>query len=389
MDFIKQHRQDNIETLALKLPQGEDSRFILRQIEGWQKLHTKVPSWAEIDDLHYPPRLSLEQCSSEATALYKTTLVGHPKTFIDLTGGLGVDFSFMAKNAQNAIYVERQNELCDLALHNFPLLGLPHAEIVNDSTENVLQKLPKNPDETAIFLDPARRDENGKKTVFLEDCTPNVIDLWQDLSEKSTTLIVKLSPMLDVSAALKQLDGINEVHFVAHEGEMKEILLVKRKNCEKQLKFVCEEAPHHFEFLPEDEKNLSLPVFQKSTVSSGFFLYEPCRSIMKSGGFKSLAHRYDLLTLHNNSHLFLHSELISDFPGRIFEIVAQTSLNKAELKAFLAERPKKANVAVRNFPLTVAELRKRLKINDGGDEYWFGTTMNNDKKVILAGKKRG
>ena len=386
--MIEKYRHERIEDLALKLPPTDESRFILRQVEGWQKMRVKVPSWAAIDDLHYPPRLSLEQCSSESTAEYKASLVGSPKLFIDLTAGFGVDFSFMAKKAEKAVYVERQEVLCELARHNFPLLDLKHAEILNATTEDVLENLPENPDETVIFLDPARRDEAGKKTVLLEDCTPNLVELWDELSRKATKIIVKLSPMLDVHAALKRLDGVTEVHFVAHQGEMKEILLVKDQDCDKETVCVCEEPPCHFTFNYEEERSLSLPVLQKSAVSSEYFLYEPCRSIMKAGAFKSLAHRFGLEALHPNSHLFVSAERLENFPGRAFEILAQTTMNKGELKKFLKSRPKQANIAVRNFPLTVAELRKRLKIKDGGEEYWFATTLFDEKHVILATKKQ-
>ena len=364
----------------------------LLQIAGWQTACTKLPEWAATDGIIYPPRLSMEQCSSEATAKYKAKVLDpSPSTVIDLTGGFGVDFSYMARGFQKAVYVERQPHLCEAARHNFQLLGLENAEVVCGDGVEYLKNLPfpfnaQSP--LTIYLDPARRDENGKKTYAISDCTPDVVALKDLLLEKAGRVMIKLSPMLDWHKAVDDLGEVVEVHIVSVDNECKELLLVLAKNPAAPLRVVCANIRHDaetelFEFFPSND-NLSIPLFP--TLRERDFLYEPNASIMKAGCFAEVAHRFGVQPTGSNSHLFLSPQFIPDFPGRKFQIEKVTSMNKKELKHVIGGLTK-ANITVRNFPLSVAELRKRLKLADGGDTYIFATTLGEKDHVLLITKQ--
>ena len=410
-----------------------DMPFLLDQLAGWQTARTKLPSWAAKEDIIYPPHLSMEQCSSEHTAEYKAQLVsrlirrsslvtnspqneqsspsvvesatlmsregteqkGRGETFCDLTGGFGVDFSFMSRRFERAIYVEQQEELCEVARHNFRALGLTQAEVVNGDGTAYLHQL----DHVAvIFLDPARRNEQGGKTVLISDCTPDVLALEEELLEKADTVVIKLSPMLDWHRAVDELNRlgnvVREVHIVSVRNECKELLMVlQRTKGEKDDKTATEKALQVF--CVNDESIVSYSLDEALSVSqqllsavpqAGQYLYEPNASLMKAGCFALLTARYPLSVLSLNSHLFVSEEAIDDFPGRRFEITAVSSFNKKELRRSLSGIDK-ANIAVRNFPMNVAELRKRLKIKEGGDFYLFATTDTESNHLLFVCKK--
>lgn len=387
MNAFHELRKENISRLALRLAGHPEAAFLLRQVEGWQRLSVKVPSWAAVEDLHYPHRLALEQCSGEAAARYKAQLVCRlfpdgASEMADLTGGLGVDFSFVARHFRHAAYVERQEELCQLALHNFPLLGLHHATVHHADGITYLQQMAPV---DLLFLDPARRDAAGRKTVLLEDCEPNVIALLPLLLAKSQVCILKLSTMLDLHQALTALSCVAEVHVFAERGECKDLLLVLRKDCNNLQTppvIYCADDAQRFSFTAEQEATAT-PTY---TATLDTYLYEPSAAVLKAGAFKRLAEHYGLKKLHPNSHLYTASALHADFPGRAFVVERTCGFGKRELKAFCADTAQ-ANLTVRNFPATVADLRKRLKLREGGSEYWFATTLADESHCLIACRK--
>lgn len=378
--------------------------FALDQIEGWQRARTKLPEWASKEGIIFPPHISMEQCSSERTAKYKSGILHSSGTLIDLTGGFGVDFSYMAMDFSKAVYVERQSHLCDIARHNFELLGLNHADVVNADGVEYLHSLPlisnasrthlegeneENGQQTieeniVIYLDPARRDVHGAKVYGIEDCTPNVLELQEELLEKASVVMIKLSPMLDLHAAIRALP-VSEVYIVSVGNECKELLLVLRKEGNDAVRVVCVNDEALFEYSYGEQADYCV---SEVDLQPSAYLYEPNASIMKAGCFDVLASRFPVKALSRNSHVFISSDEIADFPGRKFKIYAVSSMNKKELKRALAG-VSQANIAVRNFPLSVAELRKRLKLKDGGDTYIFATTVGERNHTLILCKKIG
>ena len=395
-EFIREYRERDIRQLALQANRfpDVDMPYALDQIQGWQIARRKLPKWAACDGVIFPPHLSMEQCSSEPTAQYKLNLamewtcrVGHAGRMTDLTGGFGVDFSFTSCAFAAATYVERNEQLCHIVEHNLPLLGLDNATVVcADAVEYLSTVEPQ----TMLFLDPARRDEHGAKTVMLADCTPDVVQLLPKLLGKSRFTMLKLSPMLDWHKAVDDLQGtVREVHIVSVGGECKELLLVLSTVVESELKVYCadlstaSDTSSLFVYTPGS----SAPVANsKLKTQNSKFVHEPNASIMKAGCFDELAAAYGVSPVSRNSHLFLSDEPIEDFPGRSFVVERVTTMNKGELRKALAGI-EKANIATRNFPLTVAELRKRLKIKDGGDVYIFATTTAEGEHLLLISRK--
>ena len=379
--FIRENLNADVPTLALKkAPVGTDVSLALRQIEARQLLRKKVPTWSENEDLLFPVHLSIEQCSSEASAKYKASLLqGH--SFADLTGGLGVDTYFISQHFQQTDYVERQAELCDLARHNFYVLKA-NVDVWNEIAEDYLSHCePKD----CIFIDPARRDAYGRKTVSISDCTPNVIDLQEKLFQKAERVMVKLSPMLDISKAMEELHHVKEVHVVAVANECKELDFIMERDYQGETQFVCVNllTPQpELRFIQEAEHECT------SKIADGVlnYLYEPNPAVMKAGCFKLLTERFDVFKLHKNSNLYTSEQLIPDFPGRIF-VVENWALYNKKVKQTLLSDVGQASIAVRNFPLSVAELRKVLKIGDGDATYLFATTLKGEKKVLIRTKK--
>ena len=482
-EFIQEYREKDTRQLALQSARfpNVDMPYALDQIKGWQTARRKLPTWAACDGIVYPPHLSMEQCSSEPTAQYKlnlamewarrvesselrvesseegvesselrvesseegvdnsseqpatlnsqlSTLNCHASSMTDLTGGFGVDFSFTSCAFASATYVERNAQLCHMVEHNLPLLGIDNAKVVCADAVDYLSTLDM---QTMIFLDPARRDQHGAKTVMLADCTPDVVQLLPQLLKKSRFTMLKLSPMLDWHKAVEDLQGtVREVHIVSVGGECKELLLVLSEEIESELKVFCADleagggygeaglsggssgsscsslssepsfprtpsspsapsshsAPSHaslFVYAPGSSR--PAPNSKLKTQNSKF-LHEPNASIMKAGCFDELAAAYGVSPVSRNSHLFLSAEPVDGFPGRSFSIERVTTLNKRELRQALAGI-EKANIATRNFPLSVAELRKRLKLKDGGDVYIFATTTAEDEHLLLISHK--
>lgn len=395
-EFIREYRERDIRQLALQANRfpDVDMPYALDQIQGWQIARRKLPKWAACDGVIFPPHLSMEQCSSEPTAQYKLNLamewaeiVGHASRMTDLTGGFGVDFSFTSCAFAAATYVERNEQLCHIVEHNLPLLGLNNATVVcADAVEYLSTVEPQ----TMLFLDPARRDEHGAKTVMLADCTPDVVQLLPQLLEKSRFTMLKLSPMLDWHKAVDDLQGtVREVHIVSVGGECKELLLVLSTVVESELKVYCADlstASDTFSLFVYTPGSSAPVANSKLKTQNSKFVHEPNASIMKAGCFDELAAAYGVSPVSRNSHLFLSDEPIEDFPGRSFVVERVTTMNKGELRKALAGL-EKANIATRNFPLTVAELRKRLKIKDGGDVYIFATTTAEGEHLLLISRK--
>ena len=498
-DFIRQHQDEDVRQLAFlgsKYPEV-NMPFALDQIRGRKMAHVKLPRWASIEGIIYPPHISMEQCSSEQTALYKAELAarllglsvsssenekecekasnshfskicefasegavdsefaknedtckkqqiltecdkyvnkseGEPNEedfseeieFVDLTGGFGVDFSYIASRlGVKSMYVERQAHLCEAAKENFGRLGLKNAIVKNGDGIEVLHSFALKKDDAAseslgiteeqsrsllktslglklIFIDPARRDDAGNKVVSLKDCTPDVTLLQEEMLSKADYVIIKLSPMLDWHRAISELSHVREVHIISVNNECKELLLVlsarnmgdvEASSADGEVKhagnlriycvndaqsFVCDELD-----MESSSVIIAPPVLEEMQ-----YLYEPNASLMKAGCFSVLSERYGARMLSKNSHLFVSMEPIEDFPGRSFRIIAISSFNKKELKCYLSGIAK-ANIATRNFPLSVAELRKRLKLKDGGETYIFATTLSNESHVLVITEK--
>ena len=377
--FVFAHLHDDVRQLALqKSPADVDLRCALQQIEARQLLTEKVPSWAANADIEFPPRLSVEQCSSEATARYKSGLLSG-RTLVDLTGGMGIDCHFLSQNFATTDYVEREPHLVNLATRNFAVLGDKITTHLADS-EAFLQSM----DEVdAIFIDPARRDAGGRKTVSIADCTPNVAALQTLLLQKAKQVLVKLSPMLDIALLQRELQHIKQIHVVATGNECKEVLALLERDFMGEPTIFAVNLPNEpFSFLISEEKNAKIEL----TTSLGRYLYEPNAALMKAGAFRSVAAHYGVRKLHINSHLYTSDELNPDFQGRIFQIEDFAPFDK-KIGTTLLANVTNANVSVRNFPLSVAELRKKLHLADGGDIYLFATTMANGAKVVVRCKK--
>ena len=379
LEQIRRHRQDDVRQLALK---GMDP-LVIQQIAGWQVARTKVPSWAEVEGLHYPRHLSLEQCSSEQTARYKASLLSPGDTFVDLTGGFGVDFFFMSQPFQRRVYVEQQQELCDIARHNFDLLNHPCTVVCGSATE-YLQQMPHA---SAIYIDPARRDAHGARTYSISDCTPNVLELQELLVKKADRVIIKLSPMLDWHKAASDLQHISAIHIVSVQNECKELLLVLADGAMSEAPVVCinllaDGTHQRFEYNPAtnaQSANINAKV-------NATYLYEPNASIMKAGCFDEIGDFYQICKLSANSHLYVSDHEVKDFPGRGFQILSIPSMNKRELKEALRDIDR-ANITVRNFPMSAEALRKRLRLKDGGDLYIFATTVGDGSHQLFICRK--
>lgn len=490
LDFIRQHQDDDVRQLAFlgsKYPEV-DMPFALDQIRGRKMARVKLPRWASIDGIIYPPHISMEQCSSEQTALYKAELAARllglspsssengeekekesenasnlhlseicefagkgavdsefakneatckkqqiltePKEnvneikeephegdfseetgFVDLTGGFGVDFSYIASRlGVKSMYVERQAHLCEAAKENFGRLGLKNAIVKNGDGIEVLHSFhPKKKDAAStddslgitydqsqsllktnlglklIFIDPARRDDAGNKVVSLKDCTPDVTLLQEEMLSKADYVIIKLSPMLDWHRAISELSHVREVHIISVNNECKELLLVLSAQNMGNLRIYCVNDAQSF-VCEESDMEASSVKIAPSTLEEMQYLYEPNASLMKAGCFGVLSERYDARMLSKNSHLFVSRNPIAAFPGRSFRIIAISSFNKKELKRHLSGITK-ANIATRNFPLSVAELRKRLKLKDGGETYIFATTLSDESHVLVITEK--
>ena len=408
----------------------ENHIFLARQTEGRKAMATKLPSWAENMSILFPVKISLEQCSSEATALYKASLVSG-ESMVDLTGGFGVDCSFLSKKFSKVEYVEQNTELCEIAEHNFAALGL-NIRVNNAESVSFLVDMPSV---DCIYIDPARRDVKGKKTADLSLCSPNLLEIRDILLEKCNTLLIKLSPMFDISSALEVFPECRQVHVVSVKNECKELLLLIEKDFKGEANLICVDLDNQprrglslgrqvsehsddacivelgvrnccasesrsktcFDYAERSQQsplgNEELGVkgdLKKekgeivSYASPKGYLYEPNASIMKAGLFKTVANRYNVQKLHPSTHLYTSEELVPNFPGRSFKVERVTKVQRKEIQDI-----EKANLSTRNFPGNVADLRKKLKLKDGGDTYIFATTLNDNSKVLRVCEKLG
>ena len=381
--FIRDHAGDDVRQLALqaaRYPQV-DMRVAATQIEGRRLATSKLPSWAAAEGVIFPVRLSMEQCSSEQTARYKASLVGGER-LADLTGGFGIDCSYMSDGFNETTYIERNEELCRIATHNFALLK-KRITVVNGNSEELLASLAP---QDWIFVDPARRSASGGKVVALSDCEPDVCQLEDLLLQKAKRVMVKCSPMLDISQAMRELHSVSEVHVVSVGNECKELLFVLGGD------MVGEPVIHTINFRGDSAQVLTYTIAEELeavcdyTASVSRYLYEPNSSLMKAGCFRLPATRWGLKKLHRNTHLYTSDTLVKDFSGRVFEVKNTDGFGKNELKRLSSEL-KKANIAVRNFPERPEALRKRLKLGDGGDVYLFATTLDDERRVIIRCEK--
>lgn len=393
--FAERHAADDVRQLALRPVHDPDVDLpaALQQIEGRQLARRKLPEWAALPGLIFPPRLSMEQCSSEATARYKREVADgllRPEgaagqapagALTDLTGGFGVDFSYLAPRFARAIYVERLPHLCRTAAHNLPRLGLERAEVVNQDGVDYLQRMAPA---DLIFIDPARRDGCGRKTVAIADCEPDLERLLPLLRAKSRFTMAKLSPMLDIRAALQRLEGVGQVHVVSVAGECKELLFVWSHEKEAgSLHIHCVNLTEkgeatRFAFTPEEEAAATCTY----TAAPGRYLYEPHAALLKAQAYRIVAARFGLEKLHPNSHLYTADRLVESFPGRMFRVEAVAGFGKKESKDLL-KNVEKANLTVRNFPASTTDLRKRLRLADGGDTYLFATTAADGRHLLI------
>lgn len=384
--YIDVHKKDDVRQLALHTRSNSDIdlTLALQQIEGYQKALIKLPQWANTKGIIYPPLISMEQCSSEATAKYKAGLIPAGNNMADLTGGFGIDFSYLAPKFFKAHYIEEQANLCDLALHNFSILGLGNCVVHQNNAQDFLTNSTEIFD--LIYVDPARRDANNRKTFLPTDCSPDLTLLQKTIKQKAKVIMVKYAPMLDITAAITAIKGVYEIHIISVNNECKELLLlissVSDEHKATDPLIVCANIKQKgidiFSFHTGDDKNIetnySFPLK---------FIYEPNASIMKAGGFHSVANKTGTKLIQQNSHISTSDDFISDFPGRKFEKIFISSLNKKDLKDNL-EGISKANITTRNFPMTTDMLRKRLKLKDGGDLYIFATTLIDHSHALIG-----
>lgn len=383
--YIRTHVNDNVRDLALRgcKDTSVDFKFALQQIEGRQKSKDKLPDFYQNEQVLYPPTVSMEQCSSTHTANYKASLVAG-ENFADLTGGFGVDTFALSRRFKHGYHIEPNNALSELVQHNASVLNISNLEFIQDTMEESLSQIP-NVD--CLYIDPSRRDSHGNRVVCLEDCTPNIIEWKSTLLGKCKKLMIKLSPMIDIKRSLLQLPETSDIYTIAVNGECKEVLLILEAG-----KDPTDRCIHTINILKDGyqifETTASEEVDAMPTLTNtlGRYLYEPNAAVLKAGTFKSIATRFGLEKLHPHTHLYTSDILAKDFPGRIFNVDDSYSFNKKEIKKALGDI-KKANVAVRNFPLTAEELKALLKIKDGGEVFLFGATLTDGKLTVIQATK--
>lgn len=380
-DFITQNSSASISKLALqKNPFPEvDWILILNQIEAKSKAKDKLPTWFSTENIIYPSKISVEQTSSEKTAAYKASLLSG-ETLIDLTGGFGVDDYYFSKKFKSISHCEINEDLSAIVKHNFKQLEITNCDFYADDSTNVLNKL--NQKWSWIYIDPSRRNDAKGKVFMLKDCLPNVPELLDFYFEKTDSILIKTAPLLDISAGLSELKFVKNIHIIALENEVKELLFEIHNQYSGEITIktanILKDKTETFEFVLDNDSNLpSYYLPQK-------YLYEPNSAIMKSGGFDEVSAVFNINKLHKHSHLYTSEDLI-DFPGRVFEIEKVISYNKNDMKTVLVNQ--QANVTTRNFPDTVENIRKKWKIKNGGNLYCFFTTDKNDNKIVLICRK--
>ena len=380
--FISDNLNIDITSLILKAPvfSAVTNSELAQQIQSKLKSSKKLPTWFSTPQIYFPNKLNVEQTSSELAAKYKSELI-KGESIIDLSGGLGVDSFYFSKTFKQVIHCELDKDLSEIANHNFNCLGMSNIENYAGDGISYLESIGETVD--WIYIDPARRHDIKGKVYHLSDCQPNVLDHLELLFSKSNNILIKTSPMLDISKAIEELQNIKEIHIVSLKNEVKELLFMIDRNYEDEPLTKCIELVMDdvgsFSFYMEDEKNTTSSI---GAIQS--FLYEPSAGILKSGGFKIIGDHFKVNKLHRHTHLYSSNEKIS-FPGRIFKILETIPFNNKQAKKALTRR--QANISSRNFPLTTAQIRKRYKIKDGGSTYIFFTTDMNDQRVILICEK--
>ena len=386
--FIGEHLHDDVQQLALqrnRFPQLSDTdfRFLLQQIEGRQRTKDKLPSFAQNPDWWYPVRLSCEQCSSEATARYKAEIINPflgqaDATLIDLTAGYGVDTFFMSEHTQRAHYVERNAELCAIAQHNFAL-SRPHIQVHNTTAEEFLSSLPisNSPypiSNTLIYLDPARRSQSGGKVFRIEDCEPNVIEILPTLRKCASAILIKFSPMLDISAAMQSLGSEWDIHVVALHNEVKEVLFITGNSTIHAVN-ISHDQTTRFTLTQAEEKATQNHI--ANTI--GKYLYEPNAAIIKAGAFRLVGERYGIAKLDTNTHLYTSDTLLPDFQGRVWKVIDTHLAKPSTLDPKL-----KYSIISRNYPLSPEQMRKKYKLQDGNDYYLIGARHQGKPTLMLC-----
>ncbi len=386
IDFAKAHRDDDTARLLLSAARYPDIDMpaVVQQIEGLRMAAEKWPALLEYPEYVYPPRLNREQASSESTARYKalllSTLHSQFSTLADLTGGMGIDTLAFAQVAEHVDYVERDPDLCSLMEHNLEALGITNVSVhCADSLDWLSNQ--RSPLST-LYLDPARRSSTGRKVAAFEDCTPDILQHLDLLRSKCQQMLIKASPMIDISKAIEQLGAVSEVHSVAVKGECKEVLfLCKVAACEPTI--ICVNMNNQiisssFSFHHSDE--VATPATYCTTV--GRYLYDPHAALRKAGCFRLLGQHYNMPLLAPNTHLYTFPTLLPDFPGRIFEVLHEVTLNRKTVKAVLPDG--KAHVVVRNFPVEAAVLQKQLGLREGGDHFIIACTVGTRRTGFLC-----
>lgn len=388
--FIREHLTADVRTLALgSHPDGVDMQYALTQISGWQAARLKVPLWAATDGIVYPKHLSLEQCTSQYIAQYKASfvdkLLGSGFKMADITGGMGVDCFFISRSASQVYYNEMSAELCDCARINFKALGQPEIEINCGTAEEFVTSLaPDSLD--LIYLDPARRGDAGRKLISISDCQPDTVAMQDDLLRISAYVMVKLSPMLDVSKALTELHNVSHVFIIGLEGECKEITLLMQRDFDAEpvitaVDIKADGTPESAVSSAKSADNaLPLPIADPQQLQPSTFISEPSAPYMKSALFRTIAANTGTALLHPDTHLYWSKQKPESFPGRSFQIVGIIPFDKRSLSALVKTQ---ANLSVRNFPESAPALQQRLKLRDGGSRYLIATTLSDSRRVLL------
>ena len=382
--FIKEHASDDLNRLLLSASRypGIDIPFVVDQLKSRRQIKDKLPSWYQNDRLVFPAKIAAEQCSSEQTALYKQRLVDPQAHVCDLTGGLGIDSYFFSRKVQQVTYIERFPAYCEAAIHNFKVLEADNVTVLNGDSTELLAEI------DVFYIDPARRGEGNKRVFALQDCEPDLTKLVPVLFSHAPRVIAKLSPMADIRMTLDLLPGVTDIQVLSVKNECKELLFVLERGSRNGnpriccVNFISEEESESFTFSLMEEREAVASI--RGEVKR--YLYEPNVSILKAGAFKAVATRFGLSKLHVSSHLYTSDEVVPCFPGRSFVVDEVIPFTNKQCKTLSRQIPQ-ANITVRNFPLSVEELRKRTKIADGGTIYLFATTLEKGDKVLIKTHK--
>lgn len=397
IEYIEQHLNDDVRALALKkCPPDVDLPFALAQISGHRYAINKIPQWASTKGIIYPRHLSLEQCTNEQIARYKKEYIGRvigksSWSMADLTGGMGIDCYYLSHREEYTLYNEMDSTLCNIAEHNFSLLDRTDINISNLSAEDYIA----NNGDThfdLIYLDPARRSSTGKKLVSISECMPDITELQHNLTTMANYVVVKLSPMLDISTAIREIQHINRILILSLDGECKEMLLIINAHFNEEIQIEAVNISSNgkcTELLSStlgEESKLEVTYAKADEITADHYLYEPFAAQMKSGLYNTMAVKYKCNPISPVSHLYISPNYCTEFPGRCFTVIESIPFNKRTAKELFTKYPQ-ANIAVRNFPIGAEELRKKFKVRDGGNIYIFGTTHNNSLYLLVCNKK--